>query len=219
MSSHGPIRDGLRLFAQFIRRPGAIGAVVPSSAQLADRITAVGDVAHARVVVELGPGTGVITSAIQRTLQPGATFFAIEANAAFVEAMKVRHPDVTVHHDSAVAIRVWLEAHGHHSCDCIVSGLPFAAFPGPLQDEILAAIDDVLAPGGRLVTFAYLGGLCLPGGRRFRRRLRAEFANVSTTSTVWRNVPPAFVYRALKPLAASPSEPALPVEDCATRIG
>lgn len=210
--SHGVIRDSLRLFGQFLRRPGATGAVVPSSARLAERITAAGEVERARVVVELGPGTGVMTSAIQRKLQPGATFFAIEANASFVEALKGRHPGVSVHHDSAVAIRRWLEAHGHTSCDCIVSGLPFTAFSGRLQDDLLAALDDVLAPGGRLVTFAYLGGLLFPGGRRFRRRLRAEFADVSTTPTVWRNVPPAFVYRAVKPHAGSANAKAWPVE-------
>ena len=210
--SHGGIRDGLRLFGQFLRRPGAVGAVVPSSAELAERITAAGNVERARVVVELGPGTGVVTSAIQRKLQPGATFFAIEANASFVEALQERHPGVAVHHDSAVAIRRWLEAHGHRHCDCIVSGLPFTAFSGRLQDDLLAALDDVLAPGGRLVTFAYLGGLLFPGGRRFRRRLRAEFADVSTTRTVWRNLPPAFVYCAVKPAASSPNGQARPAE-------
>ena len=65
--SHGGIRDGLRLFGQFLRRPGAVGAVVPSSAELAERITAAGDVERARVVVELGPGTGVVTLAVMST--------------------------------------------------------------------------------------------------------------------------------------------------------
>ena len=87
------------------------------------------------------------------------------------------------------------------SCDCIVSGLPFTAFSGQLQDDLLAALDDVLAPGGRFVTFAYVGGLLFPGGRRFRRRLRAEFGDVTTTPIVWGNVPPAFVYRATKKAA------------------
>jgi phosphatidylethanolamine/phosphatidyl-N-methylethanolamine N-methyltransferase len=38
----------------------------------------------------------------------------------------------------------------------------------------------------------------VPQGLRFRRRLHDEFSHVTTTRTVWANVPPAFVYRAVK---------------------
>lgn len=190
--------DTLRVFGEFLRMPGSVGAVAPSSPQLAEMITEAGGVSRARVVVELGPGTGAVTSAILRKLGPGATFLAIEANQAFVDVLRQRHPGVPIHHDCARHIRRCLEAHGHTHCDSVVSGLPFTAFSGRVQDDLLTAVSGVLSPGGRLVTFAYLGGRLLPGGRGFRRRLRAEFADVSTTRTVWLNLPPAFVYRAVK---------------------
>lgn len=190
--------DGLRLFGEFLRMPGSVGAVAPSSSQLAELITEAAGVAQASVVVELGPGTGAVTSAIQRKLRPGATFLAIEANESFVGVLRQRHPGLPVYHDCAQHIRRCLEASGHAQCDCVVSGLPFTAFSGRMQDDLLAAVNGVLAPGGRLVTFAYLGGRLLPGGRRFRRRLLAEFPKVTTTPTVWLNLPPAFVYRAVK---------------------
>lgn len=194
--------DTLRLFGEFLRMPGSVGAVAPSSSRLAEMITEAAGVDQASVVVELGPGTGAFTSAILRKLRPGATFIAIEANQAFVDVLRQRHPEVPVHHDCAQHIRRCLEAHGHSRCDCVVSGLPFTAFSGRMQDDLLTAVSDVLSPGGRLVTFAYLGGRLLPGGRRFRRRLKAEFSGVSTTPTVWVNLPPAFVYRAVKPTTA-----------------
>lgn len=194
--------DALRLFGQFLRMPGSVGAVWPSSRRLAELITEAAGVEEARVVVELGPGPGAFTAAIRRRLRPDAAFLAIERNGAFVDVLRKRHPGVAVHHDSAADIRRCLEAHGHARCDAVVSGLPFAAFPGALQDELLAAVDEVLAPGGRLVTFAYRGPHLLPAGRRFRRRLRAVFPRVTTTPTVWLNLPPAFVYRAVKPTTA-----------------
>lgn len=187
-----------KFLGEFLKAPGSIGAIAPSSWQLAESITDAAGVSQARVIVELGPGTGALTSAILRKLPPNATYFAIEANASFVEEMKQRYPDVRVHHDSAVAIRRYVEASGHTHCDCIVSGLPFATFPDQLQDDLLAAIRDALEPGGRFATFAYLQGLLVRQGRRFRRRLHAEFPTVSRTPTVWRNMPPAFVYRAVK---------------------
>jgi phospholipid N-methyltransferase len=75
-----------------------------------------------------------------------------------------------------------------------VSGLPWAAFPEALQDQLLDTIADVLRPGGRLVTFAYLQGVLLPAGAKFKRKLKQRFRRVSTTRTVWLNLPPAFVY-------------------------
>lgn len=190
---------GLRRFlGEFLKAPGSIGAIAPSSPQLAEAITEAAGVGQARVIVELGPGTGALSAAIRRKRRPEATYFAIEANASFVEDMRHRYPDVTVYHDSAVAIRRYLEAAGQTHCDCIVSGLPFATFPDALQDDLLTAIREALGPGGRFATFAYLQGLLVRQGRRFRRRLHEEFPNVSRTPTVWRNMPPAFVYRAVR---------------------
>jgi len=190
---------GLRRFlGEFLKAPGSIGAIAPSSPQLAESITEAAGVSQARVIVELGPGTGALSAAIRRKRRPEATYFAIEANASFVEEMKHRYPDIPVHHDSAVAIRRYVEAAGHRYCDCIVSGLPFATFPDALQDQLLAAIRDALAPGGRFATFAYAQGLLMRQGRRFRRRLHEEFPTASRTPTVWRNMPPAFVYRAVR---------------------
>jgi phospholipid N-methyltransferase len=188
----------LHVLGEFVRKPMSVGAVAPSSRRLAELITDVAEVDRASVVVEFGPGTGAFTEVIRRKLRPGASFFAIEFNESFVAATRTRCPGVDVVHDSAVAVRRHLEARGHASCDCIVSGLPFASFAPALQDGLLAAVADVLVPGGRFVTFAYLTGSLLPPGRRFRRRLMEQFADLRATRTIWRNLPPAFVYRAIK---------------------
>jgi phosphatidylethanolamine/phosphatidyl-N-methylethanolamine N-methyltransferase len=47
------------------------------------------------------------------------------------------------------------------------------------------------------VTFGYLQSLALPGARHFAGLLPTYFRKVSKSSIVWRNVPPAFVYRCL----------------------
>ncbi|MCX6551456.1 MAG: methyltransferase domain-containing protein [Acidobacteria bacterium] len=190
--------EKFHVFGQFVRKPAAVGAVAESSRALAELITEAADLRHASVVVEFGPGTGAFTEVILRKIGPDAVFFAIEANESFAAATRKRCPGAVVFHDSATSVRQHLEASGRQSCDCIVSGLPFASFTPALQDEILAAVVDVLKPGGRFVTFAHLGGAFWPRGRRFRRRLEAEFPDVTVTPTVWSNLPPAFVYRAIR---------------------
>ena len=54
---------------------------------------------------------------------------------------------------------------------------------------------EVLRPGGQFATFAYVPGQALPAAHRLRRKLREVFSEVTTSRVVWRNTPPAFVYR------------------------
>lgn len=190
--------ERFHVLGEFVRKPTSVGAVAPSSWRLAELITDAAGLDRASVVLEFGPGTGAFTEVIVRKLNPDTTFFAIEANASFADATRKRCPGVQVFHDSAVSVREHLEACGQTSCDCIVSGLPFSSFSPAQQDEMLAAVHDALVPGGTFVTFAYFGSLLWPLGRRFRNRLRAQFSSVSASQMVWRNIPPAFVYRAIK---------------------
>ena len=82
--------------------------------------------------------------------------------------------------------------------DVVISGLPFAIFPEELQEKILQGVMRSLVPGGTFATFAYLQGVILPAGVRFRKKLEATFPEVTTSSIVWNNMPPAFVYRCRK---------------------
>lgn len=183
-----------RYLKNFIRRPGETGAIVASSKELAQVITDVAQLDGAKVVVELGPGAGVFTEVISRRIAPGAAFLSVEINPEFVEATRARCPGVTVVHDSAVNTQAHLRNLGLDGCDRIICGLPWATFSETLQDQILQTVTRILRPGGRFVTFAYRQGLLLPGGWRFRKKLENTFLRVTTTRTVWLNVPPAFVY-------------------------
>jgi phospholipid N-methyltransferase len=57
----------------------------------------------------------------------------------------------------------------------------------------------VIGTTGAFTTFAYLHGMSLAAARRFRRTLRETFDEVLVSATVWRNVPPAFVYVCRRP--------------------
>ena len=153
---------------------------------------------EADVVVEYGPGTGAFTGLILERLKPGALFFAIEKNPVMAREFKRRFPEVTIYNDSVGRVEAFCTELGAEAVDCIICGLPWASFTSRLQEELLGATCRVLRPGGRFATFAYLQGLLLPSGRAFKRRLYTYFSTVTTSRTVWRNLPPAFVYRCVK---------------------
>ena len=186
----------LRFVKGFLRAPGQVGAIAPSGRELSDAVAEAAGVPQASVIVEFGPGTGSITRSIVEKSRPDATFFALEIDPDFVEALRRRFPDVRVFQDSAANAGLYLEQLGADGCDCIVSGLPWAAFPEDLQDELLGSMLDVLKPGGKFATYMYLSSMCFPAAGRFRRKLAAAFPNSGMTTTVWWNLPPAAVFQA-----------------------
>jgi phospholipid N-methyltransferase len=195
----GDARGSKRGFLiEFIRRPGEIGSVIPSSRHLARRMIDLAGVANAGVVVEFGAGTGPITGHIKAATRPGAKFFAIEINPKLAALLRKQHPGVTVHEGSAGDLEQFCAREGVKSpqegggIDAIVSGIPFASLPEGVQRSILGATRGMLKPGGKFVTFGYTFGLMTPAGQRFHRMLPEYFTSVERTSLVWRNVPPAF---------------------------
>jgi len=153
---------------------------------------------RAGVVVEYGPGTGVFTHEIVQHVRPDATFFAVEANEAFAAAFRESFPDILLYEDSVENIGAICDQRQVSTIDCIVSGLPWAAFSEQKQDLYLDEMLRKMADGGQFSTFAYLQGLVLPSARRFRHRLEETFTSVETSDTVWKNLPPALVYRCRK---------------------
>jgi len=180
---------------QFLRNPSQTGAVLPSSGYLAEAVVDWLDLGAARSVLEYGPGTGSFTPHILKRVGMDCRFLAIERNATLAEEFRRKLPDVELIQDSVENVRAICDRAGIDSVDCIVCGLPWAAFTEDLQRRLLDSMMTVLRPGGQFVTFAYLHGLPLPAGRRFASRLPEYFSEVRKSRTVWRNVPPALVYR------------------------
>jgi phospholipid N-methyltransferase len=192
------LRDHARFLGAFVKGPVRVGAIAPSSRGLAECMTEEMGLRDARTVVELGPGTGVFTSAICDRVGPEALVMAVEINPEMAALLTDRFPRVLVVNDSAEHLDRLLGAAGRSEADAILCGLPWAGFSRDLQERLLAAVLKVLRPGGRFATFAYSHAAWLPPGRRFRRLLESGFQSVRTTRVVWRNLPPAFVYRCEK---------------------
>lgn len=185
-------------FRAFLRNLGHVGAIAPSSPALAEAMVDWIDWKDVRSVIEFGPGTGVFTEAVAERITPGTRFFAVERDPQLAEITRERCPGVPVHEDCVSNVAHLAEEAGIQSADAIICGLPWASFSPQLQDQCLEAMFEVLPTGGKFATFAYWQGLALPSGQRFRRFLLDHFSVVEQSPTVWRNLPPAFVYRCVR---------------------
>lgn len=183
---------------QFLSSPTRVGAITPSSRGLVAAMVDSFDWNQVTNVVEYGPGTGVFTEAILARKRPDSGFIAIERSADLVQVTRDRCPGATVCHGSVTDVSQICRQNGIAEINAIVCGLPWAAFSESLQNEIMDSMFVMLPPGGHFATFAYLQGVPLPAGRRFAQRLRESFSEVKRSPIVWKNLPPAFVYRCVR---------------------
>ncbi len=177
----------LAFFKGFLDRPKEVGSIIPSSRFMERRIVKTLDLSEAKLVVELGPGTGGTTKAVLRALAPDAKLLAIEINRHFVDLLS-RHDDprLLVHEGSAAEIPAILGEHGLEKPDVIFSGIPFSTMPRSLGKAILSSARDALAPGGRFVAYQFRDRVHTLGVEVFGRANRQiELLNVPPMR-VWR---------------------------------
>jgi phosphatidylethanolamine/phosphatidyl-N-methylethanolamine N-methyltransferase len=172
---------------QFWKEKKMVGSMTPSSRFLAAKMLENVDFANSRVIVELGPGTGVFTEKIIEKLHPEARLLVFELNDLFFDALskKINDPRVLLIHDSAERISEHLAINGLHSADAVISSLPLANFPDELKDHILKDAFNCLENEGKFIQFQY--------SLLSKKNLENIFGKVTIAFTPF-NFPPAFVY-------------------------
>jgi len=181
-------KTSLEFFKGFLKNPREVGSVIPSSRFLTRRTLECGEVRDARVIVELGPGTGVLTRHALEHMRSDAKLVAIEISRDFVGLLQSEFPDprLYVHHGSATEIEAALAKVGARQADLVMSGIPFSTLERGVGLATLRAAKRVLAPGGRFVAY------------QFRSKVRdfgePVFGTRAETHSGFWNVPPMKIY-------------------------
>ena len=199
---HRPLHDAVHFFGRFLKTPGQVGAVLPSSRYLAREL--VGELAalgEGDLVVEYGPGTGAITRRIAQTLPAGVRYLGIELEVSFVNKLRHHFPQLAFHHGSVADVERILGDVGAGRPARIISGLPFASLPRAVQDAVVEGTARVLQAHGQFRTFQYVHAYPLQTAQRFRRAMAAHFSTYQRSRPVVRNVPPAYVLAYANPTA------------------
>lgn len=169
-----------------------------------------------RRILEVGPGTGVVTTHIARSMRPNDHLTIVELNDEFAkhlqeqlesaDAFQSVRGRVELVHDSVENVSETLPF------DLIISGLPLNNFSVELVGRLLAKMQNLLAPQGVLSFFEYIAirrVKALVCSRADRERLRGIetglgglFQNFEIRrDMVLLNVPPAWVHHLqVKPL-------------------
>ena len=182
--------DEVRFIRSWIEKPLHVGAVMPSGRPLARTMAQYVDVDSSGPVIELGPGTGAITSALIERGIDQKRLVLVEYNPGFCALLRDRYPLAKVVQGDAYRLRdtlrnVVLGA----PATAIVSGLPLVTRPMLTRLRLIRDAFVALAPGAPFVQFTYSVVPPIP----------KSLPGVSTEASerIWMNLPPArvWVYR------------------------
>ncbi len=147
-------KDIFFFFKEFFQHPASIGSAVPSSQLLAKTIAAQVPQDTSGYVIEIGPGTGVITEMLIKSGIPLDRFIAIERSESFYNHLKVRFPEANIIHGDAMDLAELLGDKARQ-VSVIVSSLPLRSLPEDIAKKIGQQFEDVLQPNGHFIQFTY----------------------------------------------------------------
>jgi len=186
-----PLRldDEVRFLRSWIEKPLHMGAVMPSGRVLARTMAQYVDINSTGPVVELGPGTGPITSALIEHGVDQKRLVLVEYNPGFCALLRDRYPQAKVVQGDAYSLRDSLRNVLSGPAAAVVSGLPLVTKPMLTRLKLIRDAFVALAPGAPFVQFTYSVAPPIP----------KSLPGVSTEASerIWMNLPPArvWVYR------------------------
>jgi len=165
--------------------PKRTGSVVPSSKRLATAMARWLPKDPNSFVLELGPGTGVVTDAlIARGLREDK-LVVIENNSKMAGLLRGRFPRAQVITGDAWHLDTLLRNRQIESVGAVISSLPLLNFSEDQAETLAQKIRAMLEPQGNWVQFTYRI-------HKMRPRGAANF-RLHASKIVWLNLPPARV--------------------------
>ena len=147
-------QDAWLFLSRWAKAPGRMGAVAPSSRALALAMAAeIPASDHDAPVIELGGGTGSITSGLLESGIAPSRLVVIERDRHLAALLRQRFKGVLVICGDAGQLPELLARHGITRVAAVVSGLPLLLFPADLLERIVHGcfnfcfwqkIDDIL---------------------------------------------------------------------------
>jgi len=173
-------------YADFLRGlwddPKAVSAPTPSGKRLARAIAAEVDPASPGLVIELGAGTGIVTSALIARGIHEEKLVLFESVPTFHALLSRRFPRATVLGADAFRFDRYLPERARVAA--VVSGIPLLNHPPSERARLIERSLDRQGPGASFIQLSYGWWPPIPAGPGMRLSRRVIF----------RNLPPAHIW-------------------------
>lgn len=178
--------DEIIFLKGMISSPDTVGSIIPTSRVTARCMADQIDISSKLPVLELGPGTGVITKAIlNRGIDP-KDLYCVEYSDEFTRRLKIMLPDVNIINGDAFDLDNVLGDMRDAKFDTIITSMPLLNFPMMARKRLINDLLERMPDGRPIILFSYGATAPVP--------TEGEDFDVTSIRWVIRNVPPARVW-------------------------
>lgn len=186
------MKENLEFLQAFLKNPLKVGAITPSSPELAAEMLHGIQPDDHNIVLELGVGTGAITKFLRDAVPSRESYLGIELDSDLVKTLNRNFPDMNIICGSAADAYSIHKKSGLGKVRYVVCCLPFVSLPKEISENVLAEIQKFMDEGCELRLFQYAHGYFLPTAIKLREILQNRYGKSRRSPLVLKNVPPAF---------------------------
>ncbi|EHS51390.1 phosphatidylethanolamine N-methyltransferase/phosphatidyl-N-methylethanolamine N-methyltransferase protein [Rhizobium sp. PDO1-076] len=181
--------EEIRFFKGMMQGPKQVGAIVPTSSITARKMASVVNPHSGLPVLELGPGTGVITKAILARGVPPEKLVSVEYSEDFFHHLVQGYPGVHFVQGDAFDLKTTLGELADQTFDSVVSAVPLLNFPMETRIRLLEDLLDRVPAGRPVVQISY--------GPMSPIVAKPHSYHIQHFDFIVRNIPPAqlWIYR------------------------
>lgn len=186
------MNENIQFLQAFLKNPGTVGSITPSSPELARRMVAGLRPDSNNVVLELGVGTGAITKFLQEIVPNDESYLGIELDRDLVRTLKRNYPEMKIVRGNALEASALHAKSGLGKVGTIICCLPFVSMPNEVGEKILLEVDKFMQQGCTFRTFQYAHGYYFPSAIKLREFMRDRYGKSKRSPLIVKNVPPAY---------------------------
>ncbi len=175
-----------------MKNPLKVGAIAPSSPELAQKMVQGLSPNENKIALELGVGTGAITKVLQEVIPDEKSYLGIELDQGLVKSLKRNFPKLKIIRGNACEVFSLHQKTQLGKVGYIVSCLPFVSIPNEIGEIILTEIDKFMDQGCVFRTFQYAHGYYFPSAIKLREYMDKNYGKAKKSQIIMKNVPPAY---------------------------
>lgn len=168
-----------------------VGAITSTSGHLTKCMINKIDFARAKVIIEYGPGKGVITKQLLNNLREDAILFVFETNELFInDLIKIKDKRLNIiHSDAETAEMILKNRYNIEKVDYIISTIPFTFIDKSKRKRIIFKSYALLNEKGKFITYQY--------SSLIYNLIKKRFSKTSVNFKLF-NIPPVFIFEGVK---------------------
>lgn len=186
------MNENIQFLQAFLKNPLKVGAIAPSSSELAQKMMQDISPNENEIILELGVGTGAITKFLREIVPNKESYLGIELDKDLVKSLKRKFPELKIIRGNACEVFSLHQKTNLGKVGYIISCLPFVSIPNEIGEIILREIDKFMAEGCVFRTIQYAHGYYMPSAIKLREYMEKRYGKAKKSQLVIKNVPPAY---------------------------